>query len=447
MPTSPSAVSDTELRQRDTSNELLSDVLARDWSGLPRVGDTRLGILGLIAAGASLLRDAEQLPVVPAWLASALRETVGSLPPQYALGTVPAHLAAWLDVGAVSERMGGYELADFLVSCLAVHALAIPDTAMRAEMRALCAARRGRIARQMGAMTRAADFYDDAVASTRGRVSPDAWPQAVLGLAVAANMRGNLPEAVRACRRVLNRRSRVADLYRLSAHQMLVTIHRKRGDFGLAFEHAWSAFAHLRLGDERALELLVVMSDMSLAVGCAREALQGYTFALRHADVERIRIPAASGAARAAVREALTGGATQVALDDLKPGARTDAVQALARLNKEIDAATQPHERVKARLCVAELALVLGLRGEARRALNAVTNELESARFHEFEAQAETLWRALNAENAPTARTRVIASVIGETALQRRGAYRDVRVARGIERLARVGTLPLAMVE
>lgn len=182
-------------------------------------------------------------------------------------------------------------------------ALSTLDAALRTtpddeiERRGRILAYQGRVLRQLGATTEAEERYRAAEALGVGRGELSVAARGWVGLGVIAQNRGNLPEARRLYRRVLETASAAPESRRV-AHQGLMICAASAGDLGQAAQHAWIVYGESEGADRT--DALVDLSETLLRGGHARAALSGFAAAIRNHAIPRLELPALGGLAVAA---------------------------------------------------------------------------------------------------------------------------------------------------
>jgi hypothetical protein len=213
-------------------------------------------------------------------------------------GDVGAEVAAVQAVAAQQEQAGAFLLA--FSTLAALRAAAAPALDRRAE--GLLLAQQGRVARQLGAMAAAAEFYAQSVRAARAARAPEVAARALIGAGSLATVRGNYPEARRLFHQGLAAAARAgADEYRRAAHHGLMVAALSAGDVEGALAHGWSAFRETapNAPSTRA-ESLVNLAAVSLAAAEFRASLGACLAALELTDEARVRLPAIGTAAMSA---------------------------------------------------------------------------------------------------------------------------------------------------
>jgi tetratricopeptide (TPR) repeat protein len=250
---------------------------------LPPLEAMRADLARLAGDGPTPVRLAERLPI---WLDLATR-----------LGRAQAHRPSLDDVlhdVSEMERAGALQLALTTVSRLR-DAMPVADLYSHAQATAQFA----RILRQLGALDQARESYELALASAKKIADAGLTAHALLGLGTTAHHRGNYPVADNAYRRALTVAPRDSR-YEFGANQGLMITRAVLGNLADAFRYGWRAFDLARDNPEQSAEILVNLSGLALRVGSPGSAANGFTVAYHRTTLERIRLPALRGAARAA---------------------------------------------------------------------------------------------------------------------------------------------------
>jgi tetratricopeptide (TPR) repeat protein len=365
-------------------------------------------IVSALVLGVSWLQGSEQMCAPPSWLADCTMAAVQALPPQHSpqLNTHPA--AAWLLLVSLADAIGAFEIARVLLNEFERLLDADTDNAAgsdeahaararsAANFSAIASARRGRLLRQQGDAESAAEWYRAGLRKLRKLPREDGWATCTLGLAVIAQGAGNFPQTMRYCRAVLREAATIGQHSVYGAHLTLAVAHRRRGELQRALHHAWLAFELAGTHDGDRQQALINVAEISLALGQAAAARNGFLLAMKREQPERNRIPAHVGLLEAEV--ALWQAGRDVDIFDLR--SRIDTLLCEAR------ACRQPHERIKALLGALDAAVTIGWTEQARHIDHEVTVELNSAvhrgsRYHEFEFRHATIIAPLSASVAP----------------------------------------------
>jgi tetratricopeptide (TPR) repeat protein len=203
-------------------------------------------------------------------------------------------------VVAQEEQAGAFVLAFSTLAALR-RALS-PVLDRRAE--GLVLAQQGRVARQLGALSAAAELYAGSVRAARAARAPDVTARALIGSGVLASMRGNYPEARAHFRHGLEAATRAgSDEHRRAAHHGLLVAALAARDVETALAHGWAAFRDTPVDavDERA-EMLLNLGAVARQAGEYRASLGACLRAVEFTDAPRLRLPALGSAAIAAAQ-------------------------------------------------------------------------------------------------------------------------------------------------
>lgn len=269
------------------------------------------------------------------------------------------------------EDVGAFRLAYATVGALR---RALPDAGPRVASMLL--ARQGRIVRQLGDATTAAEHYALAESLARSARDPKLRLEARLGIGVLANVRGNYPEARAIFERVLRAASRHGwpDLV-AAAHQGLLSGAVAARDSSAALHHGWEALRGVGDQPPQRARLLANLGEACALAGEWEGALRAYAAASAASPLARVRLPALGGAAVAAARL----------------GRRAVLDRVAGEAEREIARSQQPYENALTLVELAEAYHLLGdsARGEAYRATAA---ELARAGgYHEVRHRVESL--------------------------------------------------------
>ncbi len=367
-------------------------------------------LVAALVLGISWLQGCEQIHAAPLWLVDGTKAAVQALPPQHSpqLNTHPA--ATWMLLVSVADSIGAFEIARVLLNEIerlldvdAGHTLDMHDAPSRAtaNFRALVSARRGRLLRQQGDADSAEHWYRAGLQRVRALPREDGWATCTLGLGVIAQGAGNFPLTIRQCRALLREASTIGRHSLYAAHLTLAVAHRRRGELQRAMHHAWSAFELAGEHDGDRQQSLINVAEISLALGQAAAARNGFLVVMQRTQPERNRIPAHVGLLESEV--ALWQARGDADVRDLR--SRINALLAAAQ------SCRQPHERIKALLGALDAAVSIAWTDQAQRIAAQVADELHSAkqrgsRYHEFafrhEAIVARLSASMDAANAST---------------------------------------------
>lgn len=332
-------------------------------------------------------------------------------------------LAAVQQVVAEQEQAGAFLLAFSTLAALRVAIAPVLD----ARGQGLLLAQQGRVARQLGALTTAAELYDSAVRMARAARAPDVAARALIGSGVLASMRGNYPQARDFFRRGLRAADRAndAELQRAGHHGLLVAAFAA-DDVDTALAHGWAAVRGLSEdASEARAEMLANLGEVGRQAGEHRAALGACLSALELTDLSRIRLPALGTAVLAAAR-----------LGEHK------LLAFLARdVERTVARSGQPYENARALINVAEAYVGSGAPVAARYASSAA-NLAESGNFHEISARAEHVLARMEA----AARTPAAPNDAAERVAPGTSAWSDtaIRTPRARAVLRSLESLPAA---
>jgi tetratricopeptide (TPR) repeat protein len=158
-------------------------------------------------------------------------------------------LAALQQAVAEQEQAGAFLLAFSTLAALRLAAAPVLD----ARGEGLLLAQQGRVARQLGALTTAAELYASAVRAARAARAPDVAARALLGAGSLASMRGNYPEARTCFRSALRAAERAGDAeLERAGHQGLLVAAFAADDIDTALAHGWAAVRGIEEDDAEA---------------------------------------------------------------------------------------------------------------------------------------------------------------------------------------------------
>ncbi len=356
---------------------------------------SQLGALAVVAAGLEASDSFDR----PSIAMPQLREPLELLPPQFAGIPSGSAMAEWVNIVSLAELLEAPQLADLLLVELIVR-LSPQDAGRahgyspseRAEMAAVCWARRGRVARTQGRLDDAEACYKTALQMS-GSLWCDARPQALVGLSALAANRGNFPEAERLALQLLERGSGVFAVYRVPAHQLLTFTMRKRGRLLEALLHGWHAFDLLGVDDSRRDELLITMSEIALAYGDLDAAARGFSTVRLDILPARIQIPALVGGLDVAARRMSIANRHDAADEDAAKTsvARLSVVAARAPLLPLLKGSLSPGDRLLAVIALGEAAIELGERDDAMSWMAQAAHIADQHGFHEKRFHVDSL--------------------------------------------------------
>ncbi|HMS03085.1 MAG TPA: hypothetical protein PKE51_08925 [Gemmatimonadaceae bacterium] len=304
---------------------------------LPPSPSSPLRALALAACDAS---DLTTPP--PAWLEEDVRALAPAMPPDLSPARLEVPLFRWLRVASALDFTGDLDGARQLLDRLETRGPAQLEHTDATALRALICARRGRLARQIGELDAAIDWYQEGLARSQGARNGDAWGACVQGLANAAQARGDVHTAERLTRLVTMQGDRIPHYARVAAWITRTVLHRQQGRLEAATRCAWIAHDLVEERDERRGQALVELSRLALARGQAGAARRGCEVVLGFAQTLRVRRPA-----RSALLEALL---VQWRRGPADPSACTLVEQAAEALLVEVADAADPWERLHAQL-------------------------------------------------------------------------------------------------
>lgn len=306
------------------------------------------------------------------------------------LDRVGAAMITWVtaavqQVVAQQEQAGVFLLA---FSTLAAVRAAFDDS-LDARAEGLLLAQQGRVARQLGALTTAAELYGAAARAARTGRAADVAARALLGGGALATVRGNYPEARALYRRALVAAERAEDgeLRRAAHHGLLLAAFAAR-DVDTALAHGWAAVRGLSAdaADERA-EMLVNLGEVGRQAGEFRAALGACLSALELTDLPRLRLPALGTAALAAAR-----------LDERA------LLGFLARdVERTVARSGQPFENARALVELAEAQILVADLSAAEASASCAGALAGQGGFHEVAARADGVLTAVAAARAAVA--------------------------------------------
>ena len=357
--------------------------------------------LALLAVLASELERCSHLTSPQDAVFSRLSTDLADLPPQIVTADESSSFGRWFRLAALAEHLGAARLAQLMIDRLIeltthTHTVAgrtpsSADIAERQERLALCWARRGRLSRIAGTLNDAEECYRCAARLAAPLPWRDAKPQAELGMAALATVRGNWPAVIRRLKRLLGHRPPAADVYRLPAHQMLAVAMRKRKQLVDALLHAWEAFDLLGQADFRRFELIVGIAEIATDLGDWDAAAHGFDAVLAAPIRVRIRTPALIGALRVwTMRPAKTG--------EQATGERLAGY--MAELEAELPRITAPSDAAEALLALADIALQMDRLDDANRWLLAAAEVSDRVGLFELQFRVVELGAALTRRRA-----------------------------------------------
>lgn len=352
-------------------------------------GDHR--VVAALVLSISWLQGCEQLHEIPTWLAASIDDEVKRLPPQHS-PQLDAHPAAgWLLLVSLADSIAAFDVARGLLDEIerlnseeaerpSPGAVLCATSRSTFNLRALSSARRGRLSRQQGDLASAAQWYRTGLRLLRGFPREDGWATCTLGLAIIAQSVGNFPLTMRYCRTVLRAEATIGKHSLYGAHLTLAVAHRRRGELQRALHHAWIAFELAEGHDGDRQQSLINVAEISLRLGQAAAARNGFKVVMQHEQPERNRIPAHVGLLESeTVLWQARGNADSTVLQ-----------QGIVALLADARRCRQPFERIKGLLGALDAAVTIGWTDQAQLIDSAIREELAAAtslgtRWHEFE--------------------------------------------------------------
>jgi len=323
--------------------------------------------LSALVLAASSLEHLSAFEMPDAETRAQLDGEANEIPPQWAILDRDQPFTFWLQAATVAEHRGALLLSARMLVEIARLVREDRRTGKRgdastAECLALCWTRFGRIARTLGDLTQAVQWYEQARRAVRSSPIKDAYPQAVLGLSAAAINRGNIPRAARLLLSLLRLESALPAVYRIPAHQLMAVVRRKQRQHTDALLNVWAAFDLLTASDFRREQLIGTMAEIAFEAGDFDAAARGFEAVLQSNVVPLVRIPALWGAIRARLATIGTHRLEHEARDErLHDHSREVESWKAQRLT--------PATEVMVHLCDAELAIA---RGDVESATTAI---------------------------------------------------------------------------
>lgn len=346
----------------------------RDWgnahTAAEHANDRALGLLTFLAAD---LERSSGLIQPRLSLLAAVHEDVAEVPMEYAFVHPSTAFFRWMQLSALAEQLAEPRLARLIVELVSERLESGVDAA---ELEALCACRRGRIARMNGDLDVAEAHYQEAARVVRRLPWRDARPRAELGLATLAGARGNYPAVRTIVTRLLAHRPRVHAAHRLVTYQISAIARRKSGDFLGSLLDNWSAFDLCASDDPRRNELVVVMAETALDIGDGAAATRAFASVTLERLPLRLQASVHIGHLRAALLNphALQGAATGT------PSMKRLERQARAVLEQPLG----PQDRTRVLLALAEAAVRRESVAEVRDWLDQATALATAHGYHEY---------------------------------------------------------------
>lgn len=232
----------------------------------------------------------------PEWLRSAVLAMVPAQPPDISPEVAEHPHYCWLRLASCLDFAGDLDGSRILLDRIEASAQASLPATSAQELIALVCARRGRLARQLGEVDAAIEWYRVGLARTEGARHRDAWSSCVQGLANCAQYRNDLHTAERLSRLVSVNHALVPEYARVNALITLSVIYRKQGRVPPALRTAWQVHDLVHERDERRATALVQVAHLALERGEPGAALRGFDVVLSFARTCGVRRPALSGA-------------------------------------------------------------------------------------------------------------------------------------------------------
>lgn len=324
----------------------------------------------------------------PVWLEKEVQELAPAMPPDLSLRLLAVPFFRWLRVASAMDFSGDLRGARLLLDRLETAGPTRLPPEFARELSAIVCARRGRLARQIGEVEAAVDWYQEGLARSEGRRDQDAWGSCVQGLANAAQARGDARTGERLARLVTLQRGVVPSYARVAAWLTRAVIHRQQGRLELATRCAWQAHDLVDEWDERRAMALVELSRLAFSRGQTVAARRGFEVVLGFAQTLRVRRPARSGLLAMAFAH------WRAAPTDSE--ARVCVRQAADALLADVARALDPWQRLHAQLDALEAYLALAHRRE--------THGVRSRRTREERARTDALEESVAGQLATLAR-------------------------------------------
>jgi tetratricopeptide (TPR) repeat protein len=304
----------------------------------------------------------------------------GQGPPSGSLGAVGERLRVHAEA---MEQQGCFELALTTVSAVCRLTARTDPSA-----HALATLHLGRIARQMHALDAAEDAYSSAIARALHLGEPPIAARGYIGLALIADMRGNLPAAADHYRDALRLAVPRGGAYR-QALQGLMSLAVTRNDLGEALVLGWTIYDASENDAESRLAALSELSLVALKAGFPIQARAGFKVVLEAARSPRMRLITLGGEVRAAARLGLNDDVAQLAAAIDREAARSNALS----------------ETTMTLLSLAEAWHRVGRPDEATASLERARELAERYRFNEYRFAVEALEQSWTSGDAPAMAT------------------------------------------
>lgn len=302
----------------------------------------------------------------------------GADPPHTALGTTAERLRV---LAEDMEQRGCFELALTTVSAVCRLTARTDPPA-----HALSTLHLGRIARQMNALEAAEDAYASAIARALHLREPPIAARGYIGLALVADMRGNLPAAAEHYREALRLAVPRGGAYR-QALQGLMSLAVTRNDLGEALVLGWTIYDASADDVDARAGALSELSLVALKAGFPSQARVGFRVVLEGTIRSSQRLATLGGDVRAAAALGQHSEVMRIAVEIEREAARGDA-------------------RFTAAMSFLHLAEAQELVGERQQAEVTLTRARELANrhgYHEYSFAADALEARWHEAHPPTA--------------------------------------------
>ena len=252
-------------------------------------------LLGIGTLLTSQLCVDRSIPQLSATVVDAAKPFLEALPVQAAAISPRHRIRRWIDIAAVFEAHGMWDVAWTLLTNLRDKSGGEDQTSRRHY--AFLTARLGRVARVRGDLDDAEHWYREAFALSAQLPIAHRWldarPHALLGLCVMNVGRGNYPLAETFATRVL--RSSAPELYLVQAYLVSALIARKRGNASRSLSYLWKAYDLLPSRDPRHTDLLITLAETAAELGLTHAAVRARLAALARARTPRLAASALAG--------------------------------------------------------------------------------------------------------------------------------------------------------
>ena len=267
------------------------------------------------------------------------------------------------------ERAGCFELALTTVSSVCQMLARGAVTA-----RLLATAHLGRVTRQIGELSSAADCYT--TVTTAGLAVNDGPVAAhgFIGLGNVAHARGNRPDQKTYYLRALALAAKGSPV-ELSAHQGLMVTANQQGELADALLHGWCVHDLALPDSEVQLETLINLANTALNGSFYEASLAGFDYVIQRTTLSRIRLPAIGGGIKAAGLRRIHE--------------RVDQLEQLGRA--EVRRAALPLESAAFFFSAAEARRSLGDNASVASLIAASLELADTFGFHELRVRAQNL--------------------------------------------------------